>query len=286
MIRRSGDSISSQPGSETIQWTTAIPFFLVHLMGLWAIQTGISLEMVVLAIASYYLRMLAITAGYHRYFSHRSYKTGRVFQFILAVLAMTSAQKGVLWWAAHHRHHHKHSDQEQDRHSPVQRGFWYSHVGWLLTNEYDRTEFAVVKDLVKYPELRLLNRFHYVPPFLYALLIFMVWGFPGLIWGFFISTTVLYHCTFFINSLTHIIGRVRYDSRDGSRNSFILAVLCCGEGWHNNHHYYQSSVNQGWRWWEIDFSYYLLILLSWFRLVWDLRTPPDHIKAKIYAPGN
>jgi|CXWL01.1.fsa_nt_gi stearoyl-CoA desaturase (delta-9 desaturase) len=286
MTRRSGDSISSQSGSETIQWTTAIPFFLVHLMGLWAIQTGISLEMVVLAIASYYLRMLAITAGYHRYFSHRSYKTGRVFQFILAVLAMTSAQKGVLWWAAHHRHHHKHSDQEQDRHSPVQRGFWYSHVGWLLTNEYDRTEFAVVKDLVKYPELRLLNRFHYVPPFLYALLIFMVWGFPGLIWGFFISTTVLYHCTFFINSLTHIIGRVRYDSRDGSRNSFILAVLCCGEGWHNNHHYYQSSVNQGWRWWEIDFSYYLLILLSWFRLVWDLRTPPDHIKAKIYAPGN
>ena len=286
MTRRSGDSISSQSGSETIQWTTAIPFFLVHLMGLWAIQTGISLEMVVLAIASYYVRMLAITAGYHRYFSHRSYKTGRVFQFILAVLAMTSAQKGVLWWAAHHRHHHKHSDQEQDRHSPVQRGFWYSHVGWLLTNEYDRTEFAVVKDLVKYPELRLLNRFHYVPPFLYALLIFMVWGFPGLIWGFFISTTVLYHCTFFINSLTHIIGRVRYDSRDGSRNSFILAVLCCGEGWHNNHHYYQSSVNQGWRWWEIDFSYYLLILLSWFRLVWDLRTPPDHIKAKIYAPGN
>lgn len=286
MARRSGDSIGPQSGSEAIQWATAIPFMLVHLMGLWAIQTGISLELVVLAIASYYLRMLAITAGYHRYFSHRSYKTGRVFQFLLAVLAMTSAQKGVLWWAAHHRHHHKHSDKEQDRHSPVLRGFWYSHVGWLLTNEYDRTEFAVVRDLVKYPELRLLNRFHYVPPFLYALLIYMVWGFPGLVWGFFISTTVLYHCTFFINSLTHIVGRVRYDSRDGSRNSFILAILCCGEGWHNNHHYYQSSVNQGWRWWEIDFSYYLLILLSWFRIVWDLRTPPDHIKAKIYAPGN
>ncbi|MBX9658364.1 MAG: acyl-CoA desaturase [Nitrospiraceae bacterium] len=286
MTRRSGDSISRQSGSEAIQWATAIPFILVHLMGLWAIKTGVSVELIVLAIASYYLRMLAITAGYHRYFSHRSYKTGRVFQFLLAVLAMTSAQKGVLWWAAHHRHHHKHSDQEQDRHSPVQRGFWYSHVGWLLTNEYDRTEFAIVKDLVKYPELRLLNRFHYVPPFLYALLIYMVWGFPGLVWGFFISTTVLYHCTFFINSLTHIIGRVRYDSRDGSRNSFILAILCCGEGWHNNHHYYQSSVNQGWRWWEVDFSYYLLILLSWFRIVWDLRTPPDHIKANIYAPGS
>lgn len=286
MTRLSGDSISQPSESEAIQWATAIPFILVHLMGLWAIQTGVSVELIVLAIASYYLRMVAITAGYHRYFSHRSYKTSRVFQFLLAVLAMTSAQKGVLWWAAHHRHHHKHSDQALDRHSPVQRGFWYSHVGWLLTNEYDRTEFAIVKDLLKYPELRLLNRFHYVPPFLYALLIYMVWGFPGLVWGFFISTTVLYHCTFFINSLTHIIGRVRYDSRDGSRNSFILAILCCGEGWHNNHHYYQSSVNQGWRWWEVDFSYYLLILLSWFRIVWDLRTPPDHIKANIYAPGN
>jgi stearoyl-CoA desaturase (delta-9 desaturase) len=204
----------------------------------------------------------------------------------LAVLAMTSAQKGVLWWAAHHRHHHKHSDQALDRHSPVQRGFWYSHVGWLLTNESDETEFAIVKDLAKYPELRLLNRFHYVPPFLYALLIYTIWGFPGLIWGFFISTTMLYHCTFFINSLTHIIGRVRYDSRDGSRNSFILAILCCGEGWHNNHHYYQSSVNQGWRWWEIDFSYYLLVVLSWFRIVWDLRTVPDHIKNNTYAPSS
>ncbi|SPP64161.1 acyl-CoA desaturase [Nitrospira lenta] len=286
MSRQSEASISAQSGSEAIQWATAIPFFLVHLMSLWAIQTGVTLELVLLAIGSYYLRMLAITAGYHRYFSHRSYKTSRVFQFLLAFLAMTSAQKGVLWWAAHHRHHHKYSDQPQDRHSPVQRGFWYSHVGWILTNEYDQTEFSNVQDLMKYPELRLLNRFHYVPPFLYALLIYMIWGFPGLVWGFFISTTVLYHCTFFINSLTHIIGSVRYDSRDGSRNSFILAVVCCGEGWHNNHHYYQSSVNQGWRWWEVDSSYYLLVLLSWFRIVWDLRTPPDHIKANVYVPGN
>lgn len=260
-----------------------MPFLIVHLMCLWAFQVGVSVELVALGIASYYLRMFAITAGYHRYFSHRAYKTSRVFQFVLAFLAMTSAQKGVLWWAAHHRHHHKHSDREEDRHSPVQRGFWYSHVGWLLSDEYVQTEFALVRDLAKYPELCVLNRFHYIPPFLYALVIFLFWGFPGLIWGFFISTTVLYHCTFFINSLTHIVGRVRYNSRDGSRNSFILAVLCCGEGWHNNHHYYQSSVNQGWRWWEVDFSYYILTVLSWFGIVWDLRTPPPHIKARVLA---
>lgn len=273
--------------SERFPWQSMVPFLGVHLMCLWAIRTGISWELVTLAIGSYYLRMFAITAGYHRYFSHRSYKTSRMFQFILAFLAMTSAQKGVLWWAAHHRHHHKHSDREADRHSPVHQGFWWSHVGWLLSNEYETTDLKLVRDLSRYPELRLLNRWYLIPPVLYALLIFALWGFPGVIWGFFISTTVLYHCTFFINSLTHIIGRVRYDSRDGSRNSFILALLCCGEGWHNNHHYYQSAVNQGWFWWEIDLSYYVLTVLSWFGIVWDLRTPPDHIKARILAssPG-
>lgn len=271
------------PAPERFPWQNMVPFLGVHLMCLWAFWIGISWELVALAIGSYYLRMFAITAGYHRYFSHRSFKTSRVFQFVLAFLAMTSAQKGVLWWAAHHRHHHKHSDQEADRHSPVHQGFWWSHVGWLLSNEYESTDLALVRDLSSYPELRLLDRWYLVPPTLYALLIFALWGFPGVIWGFFISTTVLYHCTFFINSLTHIFGRVRYDSRDGSRNSFILAVLCCGEGWHNNHHYYQLAVNQGWFWWEVDLSYYVLTVLSWFGIVWDLRTPPGHIKARTLA---
>ncbi|MBU6433977.1 MAG: fatty acid desaturase, partial [Nitrospirae bacterium] len=154
-------------------------------MCLWVVQTGISLELVALGIASYYLRMFAITAGYHRYFSHRSYKTSRVFQFLLAFLAMTSGQKGVLWWASHHRHHHRHSDQEKDRHSPLQRGFWFSHVGWILSDDYMQTDFRLVRDLAKYPELRLLNKFHFIPPLLYSLLIFALWGFPGLVWGFF-----------------------------------------------------------------------------------------------------
>ena len=252
-------------------------------MCLLAFQTGVRWEWVLLAIGSYYLRMVAVTAGYHRYFSHRSYKTSRVFQFLLAFLAMTSAQKGVLWWAAHHRHHHKYSDQEEDIHSPLQRGFWFSHVGWILSADYMRTDLNLVRDFRRTPEICFLNRFYLIPPLFYALLIYSVWGFPGLIWGFFISTTALYHCTFFINSLTHMIGRVRYKSNDGSKNSFILAILCCGEGWHNNHHHYQSAANQGWFWWEVDLSYYILSLLSWFGIVWDLRTPPEHIKARTIA---
>ena len=171
-------------------------------------------------------------------------------------------------------------------HSPSQRGFWPAHVGWMLSEESARTEFKLVKDLSRYPELHFLNKYHYIPPFLYALLIYVLWGFPGLVWGFFISTTALYHCTFFINSLTHMVGRARYKSNDESKNSFVLAILCCGEGWHNNHHHYQSAVNQGWFWWEVDLSYYMLSMLSWFGIVWDLRKPPAKIKAKTIAVEN
>ena len=242
-------------------------FVGIHMMGLFIVQTGIRWEWVLLAVASYYLRMFAVTAGYHRYFAHRAFKTSRVLQFGLAFLAMTSAQKGVLWWAAHHRHHHKHSDGKKDVHSPIQTGFWFSHVGWILTKGSQRTDFDQVKDFARYPEIALLDRYYLIPPTLYAVLMYALWGFPGLIWGFFIPTIVLYHCTFFINSLTHMFGRVRYASNDGSKNSFVLAVLCCGEGWHNNHHYYQSAVNQGWFWWEVDLSYYILTVLSWVGIV-------------------
>ncbi|MEX5217937.1 MAG: fatty acid desaturase [Nitrospira sp.] len=286
VIRNNDRHLVQTYGTALLRYGDFVPFLSIHLMGLWAFHTGIRMEWVILAVASYYLRMFGITAGYHRYFSHRSFKTSRLFQFFLAFLAMTSAQKGVLWWAAHHRHHHRYSDQEPDVHSPSQRGFWSAHVGWMFTKESVRTDFKRVRDLYRYPELRFLNRFHYIPPILYASLIYILWGFPGLVWGFFISTTVLYHCTFFINSLTHMVGRVRYRSNDRSRNSFVLAILCCGEGWHNNHHHYQSSVNQGWFWWEVDLSYYVLSVLSWVGIVWDLRKPPAHIKAGTIAVEN
>jgi stearoyl-CoA desaturase (Delta-9 desaturase) len=150
----------------------AIPFLAIHLMCLLAFQTGIRWEWVILAIGSYYLRMVAVTAGYHRYFSHRSYKTSRLFQFLIAFLAMTSAQKGVLWWAAHHRHHHKFSDQEEDIHSPLQRGFWFSHVGWILSAHSVQTDMNLVRDFRQYPEICFLNRFYFIPPLVYALLIY------------------------------------------------------------------------------------------------------------------
>ncbi|MBX3235712.1 MAG: fatty acid desaturase [Nitrospiraceae bacterium] len=279
------DNLKPSTKSALQQWDN-LPFLAIHLMCLGALFTGVTWEWVLLAVVSYYIRMVGVTAGYHRYFSHRSYKTGRVFQFLLACLAMTSAQKGVLWWAAHHRHHHRHSDRQRDLHSPAQQGFWYSHVGWILNPSSTATQFHLVKDLARYPELMWLNRFYVVPPFLYAALMYGLWGMPGLIWGFFISTTALYHGTFFINSLSHLIGRVRYNSGDDSRNSALLAILCCGEGWHNNHHHYQLAVNQGWFWWEVDLSYYILRALSWTGVVWDLRMPPESVKQQTIAASS
>ena len=218
-------------------------------------------QWVVLALASYYVRMIWITMGYHRYFSHRAFKTSRVFQFVLAFLSTTSAQKGVLWWAANHRHHHKYSDQPEDVHSP-KRGFWWSHVGWILSTEFEETKAEKVKDLTRYPELVWLNEHYLVPVVAYAVPFLVFWGWQGLLWGFVVGTVLLWHGTFFINSLAHVFGKRRYETSDTSRNSMILALLTSGEGWHNNHHHYQSTANQGWFWWEVDLTWYVLRALG------------------------
>jgi stearoyl-CoA desaturase (delta-9 desaturase) len=270
--------MSPTPDSEKTRWLASVPFALVHLACLAALWTGVSWKLVALALASYFLRMAAVTIGYHRYFAHRAFKTGRVFQFVLAVAATTSAQKGVLWWAGHHRNHHRASDTPEDIHSPKQRGFWWSHVGWFVSGRYDETPVSRIRDFASYPELRFLNRFHLLPPVLFAAALLAVGGWSALVWGFVISTVALWHGTFTINSLSHVIGRRRYPTADTSRNNWVLALITCGEGWHNNHHYHQNTANQGWFWWEVDASFYLLKALEALGLVWDLRTPSDAVK--------
>jgi len=262
---------------DDIVYPAAIPFVLVHLACFAAIWTGITTQAVVVGLALYFIRMWAITAGYHRYFSHRTYKTSRVFQFLLAFLGQSSAQRGVVWWSAVHRHHHLYSDTPHDVHSPRHHGFLYSHVGWIFNPSNGKPDYGTVKDLTRYPELVLLDKLTYTPAFVLAFGLWLWGGWPMLVVGFFWSTVVLYHCTFFINSLAHVNGSQRYLTGDDSRNNFLLALITLGEGWHNNHHHYQSSTRQGFRWWEIDISYYALKVMSWFRLVWDLRAPPESI---------
>lgn len=252
------------------------PFWAIHIGCFAAFFTEFSWWYVALAFAGYAVRMFGVTGGYHRYFSHRTYSTSRWFQFVIAFLAMTSVQKGVIWWASHHRHHHSHSDQEDDTHSP-QDGFWWSHVGWILSDENNHTEEHYVRDLMRYPELVWLNKYHLVPPVVWGVAMFLIAGIPGLVWGLCISTVLCWHGTFTINSLSHTWGKQRYVTTDTSRNNPVLALITLGEGWHNNHHRFQSSARNGFFWWELDITYYTLKMLSLVGLVWDLRPVPKHL---------
>jgi len=257
----------------------AAAFFLCHVAPLGALWAGVSWQAVVTCVVLYFVRMWAITAGYHRYFSHRTFKTSRVFAFILAFVAQSSAQKGALWWAAHHRVHHKFSDKPGDVHSPVLRSFWFAHVGWLFADT-EGTRWEKIPDLAKYPELVWLNRYFLVPPLVLGLAVFALFGWSGLFIGFFLSTVLTWHGTFLVNSLTHVWGSQRFDSGDQSRNNPLTALITLGEGWHNNHHRYQSSARNGFYWWEVDVTYYVLKLLSVFGVVWDLRPVPARVLAE------
>ncbi len=287
-----GDSAPPvRTGSREIDWLRIIPFISLHLACLAVFFVGISTIAVVTAIGLYLLRMFAITAFYHRYFSHKAFKTSRPVQFIFALLGASATQRGPLWWAAHHREHHRHADQQADPHSPRQ-GFLWSHMGWFLSNSYYQADYSLVKDLKKYPELRLLDRFDILVPVLLAITLFAVGSFleysqpqlgtsgaQMLIWGFFISTVVLIHATLAINSMAHRFGKQRYNTGDDSRNNALLALITLGEGWHNNHHHYPVSARQGFYWWEIDISYYLLKGMAKLGLIWDLRTVPAERRA-------
>lgn len=253
------------------QLGAVIPFVLLHIAVLAAFLVPPTPALLAWMACSYLIRMFGVTAGYHRYFSHRSYRLGRIAQLFMAVLAQTSGQKGVLWWAAHHRQHHRHADREQDVHSPWQRGFWWSHVGWILANDYDGYDPKKVADWAKFPELRWLDRYHWVPATGFAAAILAIGGLPAFLWGFVISTVLVYHCTFAINSVAHLVGTRRFDTPDQSRNNWLLAFLTLGEGWHNNHHFSMGSCRQGYRWWEIDITYMVIRVLSLLGIAKDVR---------------
>ncbi len=267
---------ADSPDDRRIAWVASIPFFAVHLAPFAAFFVTVTWKDWALCAVLYVTRMFCITAGYHRYFSHRSYRMGRIAQFLMAFGATTAVQKGPLWWAGHHRIHHRYTDLDQDPHSP-RDGFWWSHVGWILSRTYKRTDSAAIKDFAAFPELRLLDRFWWIGPWLLGGACFLIGGWGALLIGFFLSTVLLWHGTFVVNSLAHLVGRRRYATPDTSRNSLAIALITGGEGWHNNHHYLASSVRQGFTWWEIDATWYVLRLMSAFRIVRDLKVPPARL---------
>jgi stearoyl-CoA desaturase (Delta-9 desaturase) len=294
--RLAAESIAADdPGTDTVEWSRIVPFVAMHLACLAVFWVGISWVAVIVALVAYVVRMFAITGLYHRYFSHRTFKTSRLGQFIFGLLGASAVQRGPIWWAAHHRHHHAHSDQPGDVHSPSQKGFWRSHMGWFLSRKGFNPDLKYVRDLMQFRELRWLDRFDIAVPVLLGAGMFLLgmlleaWapelgtsGGQMLTWGFFISTVLCYHGTYTINSLSHVFGRQRYRTGDTSRNNWLLALITLGEGWHNNHHFYPNAARQGFYWWEIDISYYVLKLMSWTGLIWDLKPVP--LEARDHSP--
>jgi len=286
-----GDTPVEDP--KRVDWLRIVPLIFMHLMCLGVIWVGWSWAAVTAALLLYLVRMFAITAFYHRYFSHKAFKTNRFWQFVFGILGNAAVQRGPLWWAAHHRHHHRFTDQEQDVHSPSRHGFWWSHIGWMTSKANFPTRHKFVAEWARYPELRWLNRFDIAIPILLALALYLCGdilrrfapgletnGFQMVIWGFFISTVVLLHATVTINSFDHMYGSRRYNTADTSRNNALLALITLGEGWHNNHHHYAIAARQGFFWWELDITYYLLVVLSWLGIVRDLRPVPEHVLKK------
>ncbi|WP_197452145.1 acyl-CoA desaturase [Rosistilla carotiformis] len=276
--------------SEEIAWARLFGLIAMHLGCLGLVWVSWSVFNIAAAIGLYLLRAFALTAFYHRYFAHRAFKTSRPVQFAGALIGLTALQKGPLWWAAHHRHHHRQSDQPDDVHSPIPRGFIWSHFGWILADRSSEVRENLIRDWLRFPELRWLERLSMPIGVAFALLVYVTGevlnavaptlqtsGLSLLIWVFFVSTVALYHATYSVNSFAHIFGRRRFATRDNSRNNLPVALLTLGEGWHNNHHHYQSSARQGFVWWEIDISYYTLWMMSKIGLVWGLRGVPKHI---------
>jgi stearoyl-CoA desaturase (delta-9 desaturase) len=274
-----------------VDWYRIIPLLFLHTACIGVLWVGWSWVAILVALSLYLVRMFAITGFYHRYFSHKAFKTNRFWQFVFAVLGNASVQRGPIWWAAHHRHHHRYTDQENDVHSPLRHGFWWSHIGWLTSRANFPTPKKYVKEWLQYPELCWLNRFDTVVPIILAVVLFAAGeilaayapdlgtnGFQMLVWGFFISSVVLLHATVTINSFDHMYGSRRYNTPDTSRNNPLLAVLTLGEGWHNNHHHYAVTARQGFFWWEIDITYYILVVFAWLGIVRDLRPLPGRIK--------
>ncbi len=288
------DATTDGDREDRIDWLRAVPFVAMHLACVAVLWVGVSPVAVWVAAALYAVRMFALTGFYHRYFSHKTFRTSRLVQFVFALIGASCVQRGPLWWAAHHRNHHRNADTALDPHSPSLRGFLWSHAGWFLTPHAFRTDWSRIPDLAKFPELRWLDRYDTLVPVLLAVLLYGLGavlehsqpqlgttGAQMLIWGFFVSTVVLFHATVTINSFAHRFGKRRFETKDDSRNNVWLALITFGEGWHNNHHFFPGTVRQGFRWWEVDVTYYVLRAMSMLGLVSDLKPIPEWVAAKV-----
>ena len=255
-------------------------FWTVQASALLVFAVPFAWPLVALWAASHFLRAIGLTLAFHRYFAHRAFRMNRAARFVWTLVGTSAMQKGPLWWAGHHVNHHRFADRDGDPHSPAVSGFYYAHIGWFLNDtRNDRLESTnpVVRDFSRAPEIRWLDRYYFVPPLALAAAMWAVGGFPWLVWGFCLPTMTLAHATFAINTINHLFGSRRFETRDASRNNAFTAFFAAGEGWHNNHHRFQRAARNGFYWWEFDPTWYVIRLMKAVGLAWDVQVVPARI---------
>jgi stearoyl-CoA desaturase (delta-9 desaturase) len=261
-------------------------FWTVQASALLAFFVPFSASMAALWAVSHFLRAIGLTLAFHRYFAHRAFQMNRAARFVWTFIGTAAMQKGPLWWAGHHVNHHRFADRDGDPHSPAISGFYYAHIGWFLNDvRYDRVETgnAVVRDFGGAPEIVWLDRYYVVPPVILAAAMYLIGGFPWLVWGFCVPTVTLAHATFAINTINHLMGSRRFDTRDDSRNNVMTAIFAAGEGWHNNHHRFQRAARNGFFWWEFDPTWYVIRAMAAIGIAWDIQAVPERVYAEARA---
>jgi stearoyl-CoA desaturase (delta-9 desaturase) len=221
---------------------------------------------------------IGICLCYHRLLTHRSFATRpQWLEYVLTAIGCMASQGGPVGWVADHRKHHAHSDEEMDVHTP-HKGFWWAHMMWWLTPDPDSLHSPAyferwAPDLYKDPVLRWLDRWFFLFPIAIASTLFAIGGMPWLVWGFFVSSVLVLHTTWLVNSATHVWGYRSHKTRDDSTNLWWVAILTYGEGWHNNHHAYQTSARHGLSWWEVDMTYIAIRTMQLLGLAHSVKLP-------------
>ena len=255
------------PSRQKLNWLTTIVLILLHI-GAVAALFMFSWRVFAASVLLYWMTVgLGISMGYHRLHTHRSYQIPRFLEYFFAVCGSMTLEGGPIFWVATHRLHHQKSDQPGDPHSP-RDGAWWSHVGWILLGETNHNNTRMLSkyapDLAKFPFYVWLNNYHWVPLTVLGFLLYAIGGWPLFLWGGCLRVVVGLHSTWLVNSATHMWGRRRFETRDDSRNSWWVALLTFGEGWHNNHHAHPASARHGLAWYELDHSWILISILKFF----------------------
>ena len=261
---------------DRISWVTASAFVVFHILAVVALFNT-TWQAVVVALALHWMCIgWGIGLGYHRLHTHRSYKTPKLVEYFFAVCGCLTLQGGPVFWTALHRIHHQHSDKTGDPHTP-RDGKWWSHMLWTIFGEELHGDTAIMgkyaPDLMKDRFYQVLTRWHWVPLVVLGLALFAIGGWSWLLWGVFLRVVFGLHCTWLINSATHIWGSRRFNTSDDSKNSFWVALITFGEGWHNNHHAHPRSARHGMAWWEVDLSWMQIRVMQWLGLAWDVQVP-------------